>query len=145
MYKRDKDIPVKRVRLNALTGEYSGAPLTEPFLKGPIPMAWLKAAAELPGKAFQLGIAIWWLRPMSKTKSFKLTRRALDFVNISRDATYDALKRLEESGLIRVTRLPGRRATVEVVTPVRGDTHQETTGQKCYQPPDSLINQPSDS
>jgi DNA-binding MarR family transcriptional regulator len=108
-------------RLNALTGEYSGAPLTEPFLKGPIPMAWLKAAAELPGKAFQLGIAIWWLRPMSKSENFKLTQKALDYVGISRDATYDALKRLEARGLIRVQRSPGRRPIVGILTPVAGD------------------------
>jgi hypothetical protein len=121
MYKDDRDIPVKRVRLNALTGEYADAPLTEPFLKGPIPMAWLKSAAELPGKAFQLGIAIWWLRPMSKSENFKLTKKALDYVGISRDATYDALKRLEARGLIRVQRSPGRRPIVGILTPVAGD------------------------
>ena len=115
MYKDDKDIPVKRVRHDALMGEYSDAPLTEPFLKGPIPMAWLKSAAELPGKSLHLGVAIWWLRPMSKTVSFKLTQKALDYVGISRDATYDALKRLEARGLVRVQRSPGRRPTVEIL------------------------------
>jgi hypothetical protein len=122
MYKDDRDIPVKRVRLDALTGEYADAPLTEPFLKGPIPMAWLKAAAELPGKAFQLGVAIWWLRPMSKGENFKLTQKALDYVGISRDATYDALKRLEARELIRVQRSPGRRPIVGILTVVAEDT-----------------------
>jgi len=128
MYKDDRDIPVKRVRHDTFTGEYADAPLTEPFLKGPIPMSWLKLAAELPGKAFHLGIAIWWLRPMSKTASFKLTRRALDYVGISRDATYDALKRLEARGLIRVQRLPGRRPTVEVLLEVGEGTGKEIMG-----------------
>jgi hypothetical protein len=122
MYRDDRDIPVKRVRHDAFRGEYADAPLTEPFLKGPIPMAWLKAAAELPGKAFQLGIAIWWLRPMSKSENFKLTQKALDFVGISRDATYEALKRLEARGLIRVQRSPGRRPIVGILTVVAEDT-----------------------
>ena len=122
MYRDDRDIPVKRVRHDAITGEYANTPLTEPFLKGPIPMAWLKAAADLPGKAFQLGIAIWWLRPMSKSENFKLTQKALDFVGISRDATYDALKRLEARGLIRVQRSRGRRPSVAILTVVTEDT-----------------------
>jgi len=84
-------------------------------------MAWLKAAAELPGKAFQLGVAIWWLRPMSKSENFKLTQKALDYVGISRDATYDALKRLEARGLIRVQRSPGRRPIVGILTVFAGD------------------------
>jgi hypothetical protein len=121
MYRDDRDIPVKRVRHDAFAGEYADAPLTEPFLKGPIPMAWLKAAAYLPGKAFQLGIAIWWLRPMSKSENFKLTQKALDYVGISRDASYDALKRLEARGLIRVQRSPGRRPIVGILTVVAGD------------------------
>ena len=85
-------------------------------------MAWLKAAAELPGKAFQLGIAIWWLRPMSKSENFKLTQKALDYVGISRDATYDALKRLEARGLIRVQRPPGQRPIVGILDVVTEDT-----------------------
>ena len=115
MYKYDRDIPVKKVRRDASTGGYVVAPLTEPFLKGPIPMSWIKTAAELPGKALQLGIAIWWLRPMAKTENFKLTQKALDYVGISRDASYDALARLEASGLIRVQRLPGQRPLVGVL------------------------------
>jgi hypothetical protein len=121
MYKDDRDIPVKRVRHEASTGKYVDAPRTDPFLKGPIPMSWLKLAAELPGKAFQLGIAIWWLRPMSKSENFKLTQKALDYVGISRDATYDALKRLEARGLIRVQRSPGRRPIVGILSVVAGD------------------------
>jgi hypothetical protein len=121
MYKDDRDIPVKRVRHEASTGKYVDAPPTDPFLKGPIPMSWLKLAAELPGKAFQLGIAIWWLRPMSKSENFKLTQKALDYVGISRDATYDALKRLEARGLIRVQRSPGRRPIVGILSVVAGD------------------------
>lgn len=125
MYKTDREIPVKRVRKDASTGGYVGTPFTEPFLKGPIPMAWLKSAAELPGKTLHLGIAIWWLYPMSKTQSFKLTRKALDYVGISRDAAYDALKRLEERRLVRVERLPGQRPKVQILPASTGEIKLE--------------------
>lgn len=125
MYKTDREIPAKRVRKNASTGEYVDTPFTEPFLKGPIPMAWLKLAAELPGKALHLGIAIWWLYPMSKTRTFRLTRKALDYVGISRDAAYDALRRLEERRLVRVERLPGQRPKVQILLASTGETNLE--------------------
>jgi len=78
-------------------------------------MAWLNEAAKLPGKALNVGIAIWWLAGMSKTTAFKLTGRALDQVDISRDAASSALNRLEAQGLIRVQRSPGQRPTVEIL------------------------------
>ena len=116
MYIDDKSIPVKRVRLDSSTGKYIGAPLSVPFLKGPIPMAWLNEAAKLPGKAINLGLAIWWLAGMAQTKTFKLTGKALDQLGVSRDAAADALKRLEGRGLIRVQRAPGQRPTVEILS-----------------------------
>ena len=128
MYIDDKSIPVKRVRLDSSTGKYIGAPLTVPFLKGPIPMAWLNEAAKLPGKAINLGIAIWWLAGMAQTKTFKLTGKALDQLGVSRDAAADALKRLEARGLIRVQRSPGQRPTVEILSVASAVTKSENTG-----------------
>ena len=130
MYNNDRDIPVKRLRQDPSTGKYVDQPITEPFLKGPIPIAWLKLAAELPGKALHLGIAIWWLYPMSKTQPFKLTGKALNFLGISRDAAYDALKRLEARGLIRVQRLPGQRPMVEILpVATRGAKSENTVSE----------------
>jgi hypothetical protein len=128
MYRDDKSIPVKRVRLDSSSGQYIDAPMSVPFLKGPIPMAWLNVAARLPGKTLNVGIAIWWLAGMSKTTSFKLTRKALDQLGVSRDATSDALKRLEDNCLIRVQRLPGQRPTVQILPVAQGVTKRENTG-----------------
>mgnify|MGYP000893554201 FL=1 len=116
MYIDDKSIPVRRVRQDSATGKYVAAPLSAPFLKGPIPMAWLNEAAKLPGKTLNLGLAIWWLAGMAKTKTFKLTGKALAQLGVSRDAASDALKRLEERGLLRVQRSPGQRPTVEILS-----------------------------
>ncbi len=128
MYIDDKNIPAKRIRLDSSSGKYIDAPLSVPFLKGPIPMAWLNAAAKLPGKTLNVGIAIWWLAGMSKNSSFKITRKALDQLGVSRDAASDALKRLEEQGLILVKRSPGQRPTVQIVPVAQGVTKRENTG-----------------
>ena len=115
MYRDDRSIPVKRVRLDSSSGQYIDAPMSVPFLKGPIPMAWLNVAARLPGKTLNVGIAIWWLAGMSKTTAFKLTGKSLDQLGVSRDAASDGLKRLEDNGLILVKRSLGQRPIVEIV------------------------------
>ena len=127
MYIDDRSIPVKRVRHDSSTGQYIDTPMSVPFLKGPIPIAWLNAAAKLPGKTLNVGIAIWWLAGMSKTTAFKLTRKALNQLGVSRDAASDALKRLEENGLIMVKRLPGQRSTVEILPVAQSVTKRENT------------------
>jgi hypothetical protein len=85
------------------------------FLKGPIPLWWLTRASKLPGKATALGIALWWLRGMSKDDSFKLTGKALEAMNVSRDAATDGLRRLEVDELVSVERAKGKRPTVHII------------------------------
>jgi hypothetical protein len=128
MYRDDKSIPVKRVRLDSSSGQYIDAPMSLPFLKGPIPMTWLNAAAKLPGKTLNVGIAIWWLAGMSKNTSFKITGKALDQLGVSRDAASDALKRLEDHGLILIKRSAGHRPTVQIVPVAQDVTKRENTG-----------------
>jgi len=110
-----KDIPVRKLRHNPKTGLLEPVAATEPFLKGPIPIWWIEKAAHLPGKTLAVGMAIWWLRGMAQDKPFKLTQKALDTLAVSPDAAYDGLRRLETAGLIKVTRAPGQRATIDVL------------------------------
>jgi hypothetical protein len=128
MYRDDRSIPVKRIRLDSSCGQYIDAPMSVPFIRGPIPLAWLNAAAKLPGKTLNVGLAIWWLAGMSKTTAFKLTGKSLDQLGVSRDAASDGLKRLEDNGLILVKRSPGQRPIVEIVPVAQGVTKRENTG-----------------
>ena len=91
-------------------------------------MTWLNAAAKLPGKTLNVGIAVWWLAGMSKTTAFKLTAKSLNQLGVSRDAASDGLKRLEEHGLILVKRSPGQRPTVQIVPVARDVIKRENTG-----------------
>ena len=111
----DRDVPVKRLQLDATTRKLVESPKAALFLRGPIPLDWLGSAAALPGKTLHVGIALWWLHGMAKGKPFKLTQKALQTLNVERDAASAALARLEQAGLIRVVRKLGQRPMVSVV------------------------------
>lgn len=51
----------------------------------------------------------------------KLTQKALQALNVERDAASAALVRLEQAGRIRVVRQPGQRPTVSIVIGVVGE------------------------
>lgn len=115
MYTSDLHLPVRRLQLNAATGSLVTAPKKEPFLRGPIPLDWLAAAAKLSGKTLNVAIALWWRYGMAKGKPFKLTQTALKALNVERDAANDGLTRLEQAGLIKVDRNPGQRPTISIL------------------------------
>ncbi len=111
----DQNIPVIRLQLDRNSGVLVEAPPKSLFLRGPIPLDWLGRAARLPGKALNVALAISWLFGMAKNAPVKLTKKALALLNVSRDAATDGVTRLEDAGLIRVTRSPGRCHVVSVL------------------------------
>ena len=94
-------------------------PQKAPFLRGPIPLAWLSEAAKLPGKTLNVALALLWRHGMARGKPFKLTRMALKTLNVERDAASAGLARLEQAGLIQVERKPGQRPTVSILNEPR--------------------------
>jgi len=115
----DIHIPVRRFQLNVETGTLVEIPQKAPFLRGPIPLAWLSEAAKLPGKTLNVALALWWRHGMARGKPFKLTRKALKTLNVERDAASAGLARLEQAGLIQVERKPGQRPTVSILNETR--------------------------
>lgn len=108
----DALIPVRRVD--------NGIPLVAKkakgyFLRGPIPLVWLQRAAGLPGKAYTLCTILWWFYGMNPTRPIKVTTKSLKEFSISEDAYRDGLRRLEQAGLVIVTRPKGQRALIEIV------------------------------
>lgn len=88
-----------------------------PFLRGPIPLAWLARAHEAGGSALAVGLALWFVRGVSKkagpVKVDSSTRRRF---GLSRDQTRHGLRALEAAGLIRyVVRGRGHCAVVEIL------------------------------
>lgn len=86
------------------------------FLKGPIPLPWLTAAAQLSGKApVAVGLAIWFEAGRRKSNEVKLTSAILQRFAIKRKSKYSALKSLEDAGLIRVRREPRKNPMVTIL------------------------------
>jgi len=78
-----------------------------PFIKGPIPLAWMKAVAMLPGKSLHVGLALWYLAGVKKTKTVTLGNRLLESFGVDRKTKSRCLKSMERAGLISVARRAG--------------------------------------
>ena len=78
------------------------------FLKGPIPLDWLSAAARLPGKSLHVGIALWFMGGLTKSRVVPLSNITSLRFGLDRNAKYRALAWLEEAGLVAVERKLGR-------------------------------------
>ena len=86
------------------------------FLKGPVPLLWLTAAAQLSGKApLAVGLAIWFESGRRKSNEVKLTSAILQRFAIKRKSKYTALNSLEDAGLIRVRREPRKNPVVTIL------------------------------
>ncbi len=59
-------------------------------------------ASSLPGKAFQIGVVLWYLSGLRKDKTVVLANGLLGQFHISRKAKYANLEALERAGLIAV-------------------------------------------
>lgn len=92
----------------------------EPFLKGPIPLWWLAAAARLPGKALAVGIAIWYRAGRAKSDTVGGSWRLWAELGVDRSAMYRALRQLEAAGLIVVERSNGKNPVITLVRRPRG-------------------------
>ncbi len=94
---------------------------------------WLGAAAALPGgKTLHLALLLQRLCTRRTSPIVNLTRRMLTFGNLSRDACYDGLRRLEQARLISVRRLPGRSPQIVLLEPgsVPGSAQALQLGQR---------------
>lgn len=80
----------------------------EHFLKGPIPLDWLSSAARLPGKSLHVGIALWFMGGMQKSRVVPLSNITSLRFGLDRNAKYRGLGWLEGAGLIAVERKLGR-------------------------------------
>jgi hypothetical protein len=87
----------------------------EKFLKGPVPLAWLARAGQLPGKAVQVGIGLWYLAGLKHTRTVSLSSALLRSFGVDRRAKRRALGWLEQAGLIIVARHPGRNPRVTLL------------------------------
>jgi len=69
---------------------------------------WITEAASLTGRCLHTALALSYLASKQQLAGVKMTRRTMAQFSISREAFYDAIRKLEAKKLIKVWRLPGR-------------------------------------
>lgn len=87
----------------------------EPFLKGPISLAWLAAASRLPGAAVNVGLILWYRAGLTGSMDVHIPAREREEFGVSRHAAGRALTALERAHLIEVERHRGRSARVRLL------------------------------
>jgi len=86
------------------------------FLKGPIPLAWLQAAAQQPGKAFHVGVALWFWAGIKRGRTIRLNLTRLEeSFGVRRHAASRGLVALAEAKLVSVIRHAGRSPVVTLL------------------------------
>jgi len=85
------------------------------FLKGPIPWSWVADAAALPGQALLVGLCIWRLAGVKKSRTVFFGNSDLKPLGIDRAAKSRALLALEQARLIKIIRQHGRFPTITLL------------------------------
>lgn len=81
-----------------------------------IPLAWIQTAACLPGKALQVGIALWYMAGVTKRMTVPLTNGRLAGFGVRRSAKSRALATLVAAGLVKIEQDVGRNPRVTICT-----------------------------
>lgn len=80
-----------------------------------LPVPWLERVAQVPGKALHVGIVLLYLAAIRKSAEVRFSQSTLRRFRTSRDASYDALRRLSAAGLVHVVKSPGRSPVVTLL------------------------------
>ena len=108
------------------------------FIKGPLPLAWVAAAARFDGHTLHVALLLWYRAGMEGYADIMIPRQDKDAFGVGRHAFALALERLESAGLVTVTRAQGRSPRVTICS--CPDTPTPTAPQSPWDAPP-----PSDS
>jgi hypothetical protein len=119
----DRDVPTERVDTASSKGRRKRR--ADRFLKGPIPLSWIREHVQCP--ADRLLLVIRAHGDMQRVGEIKVTADVLRDAGImDRKAAYRAIKRLEASGSVSVSRKPGRRPIVRLAQTPKANPPLET-------------------
>jgi DNA-binding transcriptional ArsR family regulator len=108
-------VDLKRLQLAPTASRMARPHRTEPFIKGPIPLDWVKKASKLSHKSLHVGMALWFFSGLQKSRTVRLCPRQAAAFGVGRTSFHRALGALEEAGLIRANRRRGRCPIVTIV------------------------------
>ena len=85
------------------------------FLHPQVQLAWVEMAAQLGTQALVVGILLQFRFLLSQKELVTLPKNFLARFGISRGAKQRALKKLEDAGLIRVSRVNGHSPVIKLL------------------------------
>ncbi len=97
-----------------MTANQSPTTRPAPYLKGPIPLAYITRAAMLRGSCLNVALAIWHQLALAGTEWVELRASTCARFAVSRYSLYRSLDRLVEAGLVRRSNDAGHRTRVSL-------------------------------
>jgi hypothetical protein len=110
----ESDIPAKLTEASRRRHERKSLRHNEQFLRGPIALRWVCAAARLPGKPLAVAMAVMFKVGVERCDTVAVSRKLLERFGVGRQAGYRGLKALEQAKLVEVERHRGRCPRVTV-------------------------------
>lgn len=109
---------------------------------GPVPLNWLQRAMELGSASLSVGIILWYVHGLKKSKPFKMAIQDLaKLINCSWPTAFRGLKKLENRGLISIKRQIGAKHTItieEIIEPPNSIEKDIGKNQRILAPDKSI-------
>lgn len=109
-------------RANRSTSTSSSSPLPrhqpgERFIRGPIPLAWFKAASTCGERAEAVAVLLWYAAGYQRRNPVKLTPVILGELGVHPKTARRVLARMSNRGLVHCEFARGRSPVVTIVSP----------------------------
>ena len=109
---------IDRFRIKSVTqqgsGSFQGPVNSEPFVRR-IPLFWVEAAGQLPGKALFIGVLLWREAGCSRSLTVRFRPAQFNGYEFDISAAKRGLRALERAGLVRIERRTGRCSLVTLI------------------------------
>ena len=110
---------IRKTAIPTIKGRVYRRDQTYRFIKGPIPYEWITRASRMSGTAVRVGLNLWFLSGLTKSKTVKLSNRYLNDFGLHRISKSKGLKQLQDAGLISYT---GKKGSSPLVTILEAST-----------------------
>lgn len=91
----------------------------ERFVRGPIPLAWFKAASTCGERAEAVAVLLWYAAGYQRRNPIKLTPAILRELNVHPKTAKRVLIRMAKRGLVQNVFARGRSPVVTIVSPIQ--------------------------
>src|SRR5262245_784509 len=88
----------------------------EKFLKGPVPWNWLVVAGRLKGSALQVGISLWHLSGLSRSRTVRFCLSRVEEMGVGAQRARRGLHALKRARLVSISYVSGAASEVTLLS-----------------------------